>query len=124
MVSGLNMLIRVHRMTQITDDQVGGARISGTSTTDYHARMQASPDEQLLLQQGLETVRMFTLIVSPGCQDIRERDEIEIIAPTDHPYYSKRFRVVSMRHSDFNPRDPRNYSMLTVTRSVQSHANQ
>lgn len=124
MVSGLNLLIRIHRITYLADDSVGGAQPTGTSYADYQARMQANPDEQLLLQQGLETNRTFSVVLVPGNKDILERDEVEIIRPTDHPYYGLRFRIVSMRHSDHNPRDPRNYSLLTLTRNVISYASQ
>ena len=58
MVAGLNTQIRIWRMDDIADDDVGGARVSGTVAYDYvKARIEANPAEQLLLQQGLETER-------------------------------------------------------------------
>jgi hypothetical protein len=124
MVAGANILIRIWRITFPTDDEVGGAQSSGTAYGDYYARMQGNRDEQLLLQQGLETERTFSLVLSPGNRDIRERDEIEVISPIDHPYYGDRFRIVSIRHSDFNTQDQRSYTMLTLSRSVFAHVSQ
>jgi hypothetical protein len=121
MVAGLNMQIRLWRMTTLSDDDVGGARVSGTAYADYYARMQGQKEEQLLLQQGLETPRTFGVVFAPGNRDVQERDEVEIINPPDHPYYQKRFRIIAMRHSDFNTRDPRSYTMLTLLRSEIAH---
>lgn len=124
MAAGLNIKIAVWRITNEADDVVGGSVVTGTVSGYYNARMQANPDQQLLLQQGLETDRTFSMVVQPGTADIRERDEIQVVEPYDHPYHDKRFRIRSMRYSDLNPRDPRNYIMLTLSRSVRAHERQ
>jgi len=125
MVAGLNVRFNIWSMDTTDDDIVGGAQITGSCIyQDVYGRFQANPDQQLLLQQGLETVRTYSANIVPGTLSMKERDEVEISAPTDHPYYQDRFRIMSMRWSDHNPRDPRNYIMLTLTRSVQAHAEQ
>jgi hypothetical protein len=112
-------------MDDIDDDVVGGARISGTvAYTDIRARIEANPDEQLLLQQGLETERTFNALIVPGTYDIRERDELEITAPTYHPYYAVRFRIVGIQFSSMDASNPNNYARLALKRSVRSHASQ
>ena len=122
MVAGLESRADIWRMTYLDDDEVGGAVISGSVVhADVYTRMNAQPREQLLLQQGLETVRTFTAIIVPGWLDIRERDEYEIVKPTDHVHYGKRFRIVSVEDMFYNPRDPRNYKLVNLTRSIRAH---
>lgn len=124
MTAGLNKKAHIWRMST-QDDSVGGAMATGTVRYyNVPIRMQANPDEQLLLQQGLETQKTFSATLKPGTLDIRERDELEIVAPVDDFYYGDRFRIRSVRHSDFNTRDPRNYIMLELVRSVRAHDSQ
>lgn len=123
MSAGVNLRINVWRMSASTDDYAGGAVLTGT-VLHYGllARMQADPDEMLLLQQGAETERTFRINVWPGNLDIKERDEVEIVFPPNYPYINDRFRIVSVRYSDFN--DPRAYMMLSLTRLVIAHTEQ
>lgn len=123
MTAGLNIKIAAWRITNEADNSVGGAITTGTVTGYYNARLTAVPPSQLLLQQGLEVDRTFNLTVQP-VGDIRERDEIEVIEPTDHVYYGARFRVRGVTYSDFNPRDPRAYMLLSVSRNVIAHGRQ
>jgi hypothetical protein len=112
-------------MDTIDDDIVGGARVSGTvAYTDIRARIEANPENQLLLQQGLETVRTFNALIVPGTLDIRERDELEVTAPSYHPYYAARFRIVGIQYSSMDGSNPNNYARLSMIRSVRSHAAQ
>jgi len=125
MTAGLNTQIQIWRMNTESDDYVGGASITGTVVyQNISCRIQAQEEEQLVLQQGMETVRIFRITCVPGTMDIRERDEAEITAPFDHVYYGDRFRIISMRHSDFSTRDPRGYMILLANRSVRAHDQQ
>ena len=122
-MEGANIRIDIWRMSAGTDDYVGGASITGTvAYTSLPARMQGNPDEQFLAAQGLETLRTYTFTVARGNLDIRERDEIEVVFPPTYPYINKRFRITSVRYSDFN--DPRRYMMLEAQRSVVAHTEQ
>lgn len=121
-IAGNNIQIRIWRINYSNDDSVGGAVVTGTVVGTYPARLQSNPEEQLIMQQGLETERTFKINLVPGYLDIRERDELEVSQPTDHPYYGKWFRVRGVSYSSLNKRDPRNYMMLTVSRSVRAHA--
>ena len=107
------------------DDSVGGANPSGTYVyNDVSAFLQEEPEEQLLLQQGLEIQKIFKANVYPGWLDIRERDEFEVTTPTDHYHYGDRFRIINARPSSHNRRDPRGKIMLTMRRSEVAHAHQ
>lgn len=124
MILGCNVKADIWRITETTDDISGGAVLTGTVVySAYPARIQQQPVEMLLLQQGLETPKIFTATMFPGTLDIRERDELEVVAPANYQIYGQRMRIINVRPADFTPSDPRNYLMLTMTRSVQSHAN-
>lgn len=125
MIAGSNCRIDIWRIISDDDDVVGGSVNTGSlQYQNVHARFQSDREDMLILQQGLETIRTFTFTVFPASMDIYERDEIEICQPTDHKYYGKRFRIMSVRYSDFNQRDPRNYIILHATRSVKAHERQ
>ena len=125
MVAGENTRCRIWRIDTDPDDAVGGAVITGSVVYDFiPLRFQAEPEQQLLLQQGLQTMRTFTAMIVPGYLDIRERDELEVTAPLDHIYYGLRFRITSVNYSSHNRRDPRNYMRLGLIRSVRAHEQQ
>jgi hypothetical protein len=124
-VAGLNSRARIYRQNAEADDVVGGAVLSGTvQFGNVLTRLESNPIEQLLLQQGLETVRTYNALVQPGTLDIRERDEYEIYQPFDHKYFGLRLRIVGVQGSSHNARDRRNYIRLTLVRSVRAHASQ
>ena len=124
-MAGYNLRVKVWRISNDPDDDVGGSMITGSLVySNIQAFMQEAPVQMLLAQQGLETLSVFNVTLIPGTLTIYERDEIEIVQPRDHYYYGQRFRVMSRRHSSHNPRDPRNYIMLVVTRSDRMHRQQ
>ncbi len=124
-MAGLNCRVDIYRINYGDDDDVGGAVTTGTvQYQGISARIQPSSPEQLLLQQGLETNRTFQATIVPGTLTIHERDEIEVVQPTDHAYYGDRFRVIGVQASDLNRRDPRNYMILHLSRSVRAHSKQ
>jgi len=125
MTAGMNLKVNVWRMSTQDDDVVGGASISGSVIySNVAARMEAEEPEQVLLQQGYQTLRTFGMTIMPGTLAIKERDEIEITAPYNHQFLNDRFRVVGIRYSSMNPSDRRNYLILNLIRSVEAHANQ
>jgi len=112
-------------MSTDDDDSVGGAMITGSSVyTNVQGFFQEMPANQLLLQQGLETIEIFKIRIIPGTLVIYRRDEVQITQPQDHPRYGERFRVVNSQYSSHSPRDPRNYLLLDVTRSTRAHGAQ
>ena len=122
--AGMNRRCDIYHFTFPTDDSVGGALPTGTvSYWNVPIRMQENPPNQLLVQQGLETLRTFSANVVPGTLNIYERDEIKITKPLDDMFYGKFFRVIGVRYSDLNPRDPRAYLMITLVRSDIAHGN-
>lgn len=122
MVAGQNIRSTIWRITEGQDDYVGGATITGTVVYEnVLTRFESEPEDQIFVAQGLETLRTYKATIVPGTLDIKERDELEITHPFDHPYYGKIFRITSMQYSTHNRRDPRNYILLQLVRSVRAH---
>ena len=126
MPAGMTCRGRIWKIDYGDDDIVGGAMITGSVVySNVPARIESNPEEQVLLQQGLQTLRTFNaLIVIPGSPDVQERYEFEVTTPVHHPYYSVRFRITGIQYSSMDRYNPNNYIRLSMTRSVKSHANQ
>lgn len=125
MTAGLNLRLSITHYHYHADDSVGGAVPHGLTTySDVQARLESKMPSQLLLEQGLETEKIFVFLVRSGTLDIHERDEVEITSPFSHKYYGKRFRVVGVTESNQHPSDPRTYLILNTVRSVEAHASQ
>jgi hypothetical protein len=119
MVAGLNIRIDVWQMSTVADDDVGGAMITGTVLTqDLEARLSPRRPSQLMLEQGLETERIFDLIVAGHNVTVRERDEIEVVWPLDHPLYANRFRVVGVQYPSRRAKyGPLQFTLSRIERS-------
>ena len=124
MIPGVNCITSIWRMVNYADDSVGGAVITGTVVyTGIQTRLDPRPTtifEQMLLPQGYETQRMFTATVVPHTMQIHERDELEITAPVDSPYYGQKFRITTVDYPS-NPRDPKGYIIMALVRSERAH---
>jgi hypothetical protein len=125
---GFNCKSQIWRMTNLgqEDTRVGGASITGSVIHEnVLTRIQDEAEEPLLVQQqGLETNRVLSGNIVPGNLDVRERDELEVTEPLDHFYYGKRFRIIRVRNSSHTPRDPRNYMILRLEKSLEAHERQ
>jgi len=123
MVAGLNIKVNFWRYTMGTDDDVGGAQATGTVVyRAIPARMTARRPSTLLLQQGLETEKIFDLIVQGSEMAVNERDEVEIVWPTDHTYCSDRFRILGVELS--GRRQAYGPMQFTLSRIVRSRSQQ
>lgn len=119
MVAGLNVKIDVWHMANQADDDVGGAMLTGTVfMQDLEARLSPRRPSQLMLEQGLETERIFDLIVAGHSVTVRERDEIEVVWPLDHPLCANRFRVVGVQYPSRRAKyGPLQFTLSRIERS-------
>lgn len=128
MTAGTNVYFDIYRMESEVDDDVGGAQVTGTLIyTRIPGRLTEEEPELLVLQQGMETTKIFTVLLldrKPIGMDIRERDELELIAPYNHYYKEARFRVIGAPRTSIHPSDRRATLRMNATRSVRAHANQ
>ena len=103
------------------DDVVGGADPTGTMIYEsVRSRFQSEKPTKVLMEQGLEANKLFEALVIPGTLDIREHDLFKVIRPKDHHYYNTDFRIIGVQYSTHNPRDPRNFIKLFLSRITRS----
>jgi hypothetical protein len=125
MTAGMNVRGTVWWISASTDDDVGGAVITGTSAyRDVYGRLTPQSVTTLLLEQGIEAEKLWNLELRPPSMVIRERDEFEITFPPMHWNYGERFRVVSVKYPSMHPSDSRGSINLVVKRRERAHANQ
>lgn len=123
MPAGLNCLVNIIRLTT-TDDEVGGAYSTGTILyNSIDARIDEEPTRTEFLQQGLETVKIFSGMFWGHNLVFREQDQINVVSPPNHEYYGQRFRIVDKAGSSNHPAQKRNVWIVKLTRSQQSHGN-
>lgn len=125
-MAGLNKLATVWAMDYDSDDDVGGAMVTGTPVYDkVHIRLTPNRPSQLLVDQGLEAEQKFTGFVRPSSLDIRQRYEVEITNPFNDPYYGLRFRVLGEPiRTGMHPSDRRGFIVLNLERSTRAHTEQ
>lgn len=100
MTAGLNIRVDVYRFTYEPDDEVGGAQPTGSLYyQDLPAMLSSRRTSQLALEQGLETVAVFDLMWTAHWVDIRERDEVTVVWPTDHRHYGHWFRITGIQET-------------------------
>lgn len=130
MTAGMDHILRVWRESYVvtgtsTDDSIGGANPTGTIIYDnIEARIFIEKPTMALLEQGLETLKIFTVNLSPMAINIRENDLVDVVAPTNSFYYGDRFRVIGVRHPSLGASDPRRYVNMTMRRWEIAHANE
>ena len=130
MPAGFVHVIRVWRESYLitgtsTDDSIGGANPTGTTIYDnVEARIFVEKPTMAILQQGLETLKIFTANVSPLAINIRENDIVEVVAPNNSFYYGDKFRVIGTRHPSMGPSDPRGYVTIHMRRWEEAYANE
>lgn len=102
---GLNIKVTIHHNNYMTDDDIGGAVVTGTvAYPGLSARLSARRPSQAALEAGLEVERLFDMIVNTqGLSLIHERDEVEVTYPANSPYYGERFRILGIQHDSRLP---------------------
>jgi len=125
MTAGLNLWGRVWHINYGADDEVGGAVTTGTVAYEHvHARMDPKAVDYLLLEQGIESEKLWNLQVRPPSMVIYERDEWETTFPINHWTYGQRFRILSVRYPSVHPDDSRGFINLVMSRRQVAHARQ
>lgn len=125
MPAGHNQIAKVWRFTTPLDDYIGGALPSGTITHEnILVRISPKVPTMALLEQGLETIKLFETSVSWVAKDIEENDIIEVFAPYDSIYYGEQFRVIATRFPSLRPNDPRSQVQVVMRRWEKAHARQ
>lgn len=91
----LDVQLALYSVDNQADDEIGGAQVTGTFVrNDVWANLQEAPVNPAILQQGLEVARIFDCWLQPINLDVQPGDELEVVAPSDHPFYNRRLEVV------------------------------
>jgi len=122
MPAGMDCKVRAIRWVFPSDDDVGGARPSGTV---LHESLDASLTEEsadiTFLQQGIQAKKAFSGMIWGHQLQIREDDDLEVISPPNHDYYGKRFTVKDATHDTRHPGIKQRYLLVKLTRSQIAH---
>lgn len=122
MPAGLNLFCDFIRMVY-TDDDVGGAYPTGTILqSNIYGRIEEEVANTHFLQQGLETVKIFSGVFWGSNLLLREQDEVQVVSPPNHEYFGKRFRVLYRGMNSNHPANKQNYITVKLTRSQTAHA--
>lgn len=122
MTAGSNIGIRVWHFVTIADDAVGGAVPSGTVIYEHaHARISQLKPTMPLLEQGIETNKLYSFAIDSRDLAIQEPDIIEITSPVTHFDYGKKYRALAIQRQSFAPNDRRQYLIVTASRIEQAH---
>lgn len=116
-MQGMEARFSLIRMTQASDDQVGGSVLTGTVTnTNLRGHLHVSLPDQRLLQQGLETTKTADAFVWPASISIYERDVLEVTGPVNHPELNNRFRVEGVQRPSNHPHRKQRFVKVRMQR--------
>ena len=121
-LQGQNILVTIQREISLPDSSVGGRRYRlETIATGVPARLSAVRPSADLLAQGIQTGKVFSLVVQPSDRDLQERD---IITPETGAWANQDFRVTGIRVDSILPGDPRSHLSIGLSRMEEARAKQ
>jgi len=121
MTAGYNAIGCVVRYDYHDDDYVGGASPSGSVyIPDICCRIEPIEPTMALLEQGLDTTKLFRTTLDYRAKNVLENDELVVTGPTGSFYQNQKFRFISVQHSSIRVDDPRS-QVLVVMRRRERH---
>ena len=125
MPAGANQIAKLWRYSTPIDDYVGGALPTGTVIHEsLFIRISPVVPTMALLEQGLETVKLFKTTLGWVAKDVLENDVLEVIEPYDSMYMGKMFRVISVQLPSLRANDPRSQVQVVLRRYEIAHSRQ
>lgn len=123
-IKGLNATCTIQRRIQGSDDVVGGAVISFVDVyTKVRCRIDSvRPTFFVTPDQGIESQKMFQVIIWPANYTIYEGDRLLITAPAAHEFFGVAFQIDSVMIDSVAPSDDRRHIELYVSRFERSRA--
>lgn len=120
MLQGLNAKCSIYRDT-VTDDNIGGAvPISGLVYSDVKCRISSVRPTQFAREQGIETPKLYNVVIWPADYAIRENDDFYLTSPSNHELYHKLMPIEGVQIDSIHPNDSRRHTELTLSRIVRS----
>lgn len=124
MLQGLNATCTIQRRTQGLDDVIGGAVVTFVDLyTNVLCRIASiRPTYMDIVDQGLETLKPFQIIIWPANYTIYEGDKLIITAPAGHEFFLEEFLIMSVLIDSISPSDARGHIELYVNRFERSRS--
>ena len=123
MTALLNIRVDIIRMDYNTDE-VGGAVETGTVVyKNISARQDFYTPKWTSQPAGIETAKTYTFIIRPPSMIIFPEDVIQIVFPSNHNDFMKRFRIRGVQYQSIHPSDHRGFIDCTCTRIEFSRSN-
>lgn len=97
---GDDCIFEVRSMYATSDDEVGGAELSGTVTSSYVAgRIESAPVEMQLLLQGIETGQLYNITLDSSTLKIRTNYQVRVSWPKEHFLFGVWLKVINCVHT-------------------------
>jgi len=122
MIQGLNSRCSIYRDVVFTDDDIGGPEpVRLEKYSKVKCRVSSVRPTQFSREQGLETPRLYNVVLQPAGLDIREHDLFYLTFPTNHELYHKYILIEGVQIDSISPSDTyRRHMELTLSRIVRS----
>ena len=72
------------------------------------------------MEQGVETITIFTGLVWPSALEISENDQLEVTGPSMDLFYGDKFRIKSVQHDSRGNQNGQGFIILTMTRNTEA----
>ena len=122
MLQGLNCRCSIYRDLVFVDDDIGGpVPTSALKYSNIKCRVSSVRPTQFSREQGLETPKLYNVIIQPANLDIREHDNFYLTLPINHELYHVLIPIAGVQIDSISPSDlSRRHIELTLSRIVRS----
>lgn len=113
-LQGQNILVTIKREDASADTASGGRQYTLSTIAEHvEARISAVRPSADLRAQGVQTGKVFSMVVQPSDRNITERD---IITPETGAWADYDFRVTGVQVDSLLPSDPRSHLSVGLER--------
>jgi len=122
MLQGLNCRCSIYRPVVFADDDIGGAvPVELLKYSNIKCRVSSVRPTQFSREQGLETPKLYNVVVWPAGYEIRENDNFYLTFPNNHELCHKLIPIQGVQIDSIAPSDvTRRHIELTLSRTVRS----
>lgn len=120
MLQGMNARCSIYR-TSTTDDAIGGAVPTRALVySNRPCRVSSVRPSLAAREMGMETRKLYNVVLQPADLDVRENDEFYLTSPTAHELFQVYIQIDGVQIDSIHPNDPRRHIELTLGRFVRS----
>lgn len=121
-LQGLNSRCAIYRPIIAADDDIGGAVPAKVlKYSNLKCRVSSVRPSLAAREVGLETLKLYNVILQPAGLDIRENDYFYLTFPTNHELYHVYIQINGVQIDSISPSDvSRRHIELTLSRIVRS----